>query len=257
MAWKEPSVEVLDLSYQRQLTVAIGCGWCWVNLPSSEVVLLALVTRRHMESVIDDPHFDLVFRLTDDEASLYNFLEEPQLPTPEDVEYPIDDPHHFELVTPFTEYEASRFDFFAEPQFPTPEDFAAHIVEVGKPMARIFRVVKDPKPVREHDVREEIEDLRPHLSPEVRESDITDAIGPRYSSRSEGRGRLGMIEVTDYDEAGRCNAECRRCGTVFAVGRIEAARATAHVYRFGGVCYATAEVLVVYGSKKPYRSLSS
>lgn len=253
MAWKEPSAEVLDLSYQRQLTVAINCGRCWVNRPSAESVLLALVTRRHMENVIDDPHFELVFRFIDDEVLCHDFFEGPRRPTPVGVEYAIDDPYFFDPVLPTSDDEASRYDYVAEPQLPTPEEHAAHIVQLGKPMARIFRTVKDPKPVREGDVRAEIEQLRPHLSPEDRESDITDAIGPRYSSRSERRGRLGMIEVVD-DTAGRCKVECHRCGTTFAIDRIQAARAAAHIYRWEGDCYANEEGLVVYGGKKSYHA---
>lgn len=215
--------------------------------------MLALVTRRHMENVINDPHLELALRFIDDEAFCYDFFEGPRLPMPDGVEYAIDDPYFFEPVLSAGD-EASRYDLFAEPQFPTPEEYAAHIVEVGKPIARIFRTVKDPKPVREGDVRAEIEQLRPHLSPEDRESDVTDAIGPRYSSRSERNGRLGMIQVVD-DTAGRCNVGCHRCGTVFAIDRIEAARAAAHVYRFEGVCYALPEGLAVYGGKKPHCSL--
>jgi len=256
MAWKEPTVQVLDLSYQWKLTAAIHCGWCWVKQPAAENVLLARATRNHVEHVIDDPDLELVFPFIDDEAARYNFFEGPQLPTPEDVEYVIDDPHHFELALPSIDDEVSRYEFLKEPQFPTPEDFADHIVEVRESKARVFRVIRDPKPIRESDVREEIEGLRPHLSPEDSESDITDAIGPNYSTRSERSGRLGMIEVV-YDQSGRCHVDCQDCGTLYAFDRVEAASAAAHVKRYGGICYATPEGLVVYGSKKPYRSLGA
>ena len=209
---------IYDLSYLGKRKVPIYCGVCWVRYPAADKVLLALATRRRIINVINDPDLELAFPYRDDGVS--------------------------------------RFDPLAEPVYLSPEEFAAHVVTVKETKARVFRVVRDPKPVSEDAARDEIAGLRPHLSPEDRESDVTDALGPGYSSRSEKNGRLGMVEVLD-DRLGLCNVECHRCGTPFVFDRVEAANVATHVNRFNGDCYATKGGFFVDGGKKAYRSAGS
>lgn len=42
----------------------------------------------------------------------------------------------------------------------------------------VFRVIRDPKPIREDDIRERIKALRSHLSPEELEAEVDEEIGP-------------------------------------------------------------------------------
>lgn len=205
--------DVFDLNYLRKRTVSIHCGRCRVRFPTAEKILVALVTRSRMINVIDDP------------------LKE--------------------LLAEFDWNERDLCDPFEESQMLTPNKFVHRIMPVKDSEARVFRVIRDPKPVKEDNIREQIQDRRPHLSPEELEAELNEEIGPVYSTRSEEKGRLGIVEVVD-DQSGHCNVECYSCGSLFMIDRVEASLVATHVTRFSGVCFVDARGFTVDGSKKPF-----
>ena len=211
-------VDVFDLNYLRKRTISIHCGRCRVKFPMAGKILLALVTRSRMINVIDVPLKELLAEFDWDAMDLSDSIEETEIPTPNDI--------------------------------------ARHTVPVKDSVARVFRVIRDPKPIKEDDIREQIKALRPHLSPEELEAEVDEEIGPVYSTRSEEKGRLGIVEVVD-DELGHCNVECYSCGTSFLIDRVEAGHVATHVTRFNGVCFIDARGFKVDGGAKLYSSPSS
>ena len=209
--------DVFDLNYLRKRTVSIHCGRCRVRFPTADKILLALVTRSRMINVIDDPLKELLAEFDWNERDLFDPLEESQVRTP--------------------------------------NEFAHRIVPVKESVARVFRVIRDPKPIKEDDIREEIKARRPHFSPEELEAEVNEEIGPVYSTRSEEKGRLGIVEVVD-DQLGHCNVECYCCGSSFMIDRVEAGHVATHVTRFKGVCFVDARGFTVDRSKRSYRSPS-
>jgi hypothetical protein len=160
-----------------------------------------------------------------------------------------------ELLAEFDWNERDLSDPLEESQMRTPNEFAHRIVPVKESVARVFRVIRDPKPIKEDDIREQIKARRPHLSPQELEAEVNEEIGPVYSTRSEEKGRLGIVEVVD-DQSGHCNVECYSCGSSFIIDRVEASHVATHVTRFNGVCFVDARGFIVDESKKPYRSSS-
>lgn len=179
--------------------------------------MLALVTRSRMINVIDDPLKELLAEFDWNERDLCDPLEESEMRTL--------------------------------------NEFAHRIAPVKESVARVFRVIRDPKPIKEDDIREQIKARRPHLSPEELEAEVNEEIGPVYSTRSEEKGRLGTVEVVD-DEFGQCCVECYSCGSVFMIDRVESGHVASHITRFKGVCFVDARGFTVDESKKPYRSPS-
>lgn len=205
--------DVFDLNYLRKRTVSIHCGPCRVRFPTADKILLALVTRSRMINVIDDPLKELLAEFDWNERDLRDPLEESRVQTP--------------------------------------IEFAHRIVAVKESVARVFRVIRDPKPIKEGDAREQMKARRPHLSPEELEAEVNEEIGPVYSTRSEEKGRLGIIEVVD-DQLGHCNVECFSCGSSFMIDRVEASQVATHVTRFNGVCFVGARGFTVDRGKKLY-----
>ena len=217
--WKESTVALLvyDLNLLKKRTVSLYCGACWKKHPKADKVLLAMITRSRTIHVLDDPYF--------------------------------------ELLAPLIDREMARHEPREEPKDPTPEEIAAYIVPAKESVARVFRVVRDPKPVDVDEVRAELEAQHPRMSLEELESEVDETVGPAYSTRSAKRGRLGMVEVVAWDEDyEHCKFECYNCGTNFVFDCTEAAGVAAHVNRYKGVGYATAKGLEVHGGKKPYVS---
>lgn len=209
--------DIYDLNYLRKRTVSIHCGRCRVKFPTAGKILLALVTRSRMINVIDDPLKELLAEYEWNDRDLCDTLEESQAGTP--IEY------------------------------------VHHIVPVKDSVVRVFRVIRDPKPIKEDDIREQIKAQRPHLSQEELEAEVDEEIGPVYSTRSEEKGRLGVVEVID-DEFGHCNVVCYSCGTLFLIDRGEAGHVATHVARFKGVCFVDARGFKVDGGAKLYSSPS-
>lgn len=209
--------DVFDLNYLRKRTVSIHCRRCRVKFPTANKILFALVTRSRMINVIDDPFKELLAEFDSNERDLCDPLEESQMQTP--------------------------------------NESAHRIVPVKESVARVFRVIRDPMSIKEDDIREQIKARRPHLSPEELEAEVNEEIGPVYSTRSEEKGRLGIVEVVD-DQLGHCNVECYSCGSSFIIDRVEASHVATHVTRFNGVCFVDARGFTVEESKKSYRSPS-
>ena len=207
--------DIYDLNYLRKRTVPIHCGRCRVKFPIRGQNFFALVTRSRRINVIDDPLKELLADFDWNEKDLCDSLEESQMRTP--------------------------------------NEFAHHIVPVKDSVARVFRVIRDPKPIKEDDVREQIKAQRPHLSQEEFEAEVNEEIGPVYSTRSERKGRLGIVEVVD-DQQERCNVECYSCGSSFMIDRVEASLVATHVTRFNGVCFVDTDGFSVDGGSKSYRS---
>jgi len=217
--WKESTVALLvyDLNLLKKRTVSLYCGACWKKHPKADKVLLAMITRSRTIHVLDDPYF--------------------------------------ELLAPLIDREMARHEPREEPKDPTPEEIAAYIVPAKESVARVFRVVKDPKPLEVDEVRAELKAQPPRMSLEELESEVDETVGPAYSTRSAKKGRLGIVEVVAWDEDyENCKVECYNCGINLVFDRTEAASVAAHVNRYKGVGYATAKGLEVHGGKKPYVS---
>jgi hypothetical protein len=164
----------------------------------------------------------------------------------------IDDPLK-ELLNEIDSKENELCGILEKSQVRNPNEYTHHIVPVKDSLARVFRVIRDPKSIKEDDVREQIKSRRPHLSKEEFEAEVNEEIGPVYSTRSEQKGQLGIVEVVD-DQLGHCNVECYSCGSSFIIDRVEASQVATHVTRFNGVCFVDARGFIVDESKKPYRS---
>ena len=87
-----------------------------------------------------------------------------------------------ELLAEFDWNERDLCDSLEESQTLMPDEFAHRIVSVKESVARVFRVIRDPKPIKENDIREQIKARRPHLSPEELEAEVNEEIGPVYST---------------------------------------------------------------------------
>ena len=208
---------VFDLNYLRKRTVSLHCGQCRVKLPAAGKVLFALVTRSRIINVIDEPLSKLLAEFDSDDKELSDSLEET--------------PAQISNLLP------------------------RHVVPAKDSLARVFRVVRDPKPIKEDDVRAQIKAQHPNLSQEELETEVNEEIGPVYSTMSERKGRLGAVEVVD-DEDGHCKVECYSCGFEFVIDRVKAGHVAAHVARFKGVCFVDELGFTVDGGAKLYRSPS-